>query len=148
MTPVATTDRVSTYTQKVSANHRNELVTPVTNVFASNLRNAGGIVLSPAAAMGISLLSITHHDEGSGRNSSVRTHKARQIGVVRAEGRKTSCGWPLRRPGRVSMLGCGGKRGATVGSAGDPPRLACPRQEVGCRCLGRLGSGAPPHTPR
>src|SRR3712207_1746231 len=28
MTPVATTDRVSMYTQNVSANHRNELVTP------------------------------------------------------------------------------------------------------------------------
>ena len=38
ITPVATTDRVSRYTQNVSANQRNELVTPLTSV----LIRAGG----------------------------------------------------------------------------------------------------------
>ncbi len=39
ITPVTTTDRVSRYTQNVSANHRNELVTPLTRELASSWRN-------------------------------------------------------------------------------------------------------------
>lgn len=39
ITPVATTDRVSRYTQNVSANHRNELVTPLMSVLMSSWRN-------------------------------------------------------------------------------------------------------------
>ena len=39
ITPVATTERVSRYTQNVSANQRNELVTPVTRVLTSSRRN-------------------------------------------------------------------------------------------------------------
>ena len=39
ITPVATTERVSRYTQNVRANHRNELVTPVTSVLTSSRRN-------------------------------------------------------------------------------------------------------------
>ena len=42
ITPVATTERVSRYTQNVSANHRNELVTPVTSVLTSSCRNVRG----------------------------------------------------------------------------------------------------------
>ena len=38
ITPVATTERVSRYTQNVSANHRNELVTPLTSVLTSRAR--------------------------------------------------------------------------------------------------------------
>ena len=36
MTPVATTERVCRYTQNVSANQRNELVTPLTSVLTSS----------------------------------------------------------------------------------------------------------------
>jgi hypothetical protein len=39
ITPVATTERVSRYTQNVRANHRKVLVTPVTRVLASSCRN-------------------------------------------------------------------------------------------------------------
>ena len=52
MTPVATTERVSRYTQNVSANHRNELVTPVTSVLTSSRRNTGGIGASIVAVVG------------------------------------------------------------------------------------------------
>ena len=43
MTPVATTERVSRYTQNVSANHRNVLVTPVMSVLTSSRRKTAGI---------------------------------------------------------------------------------------------------------
>ena len=51
ITPVATTDRVSRYTQNVSANHRNVLVTPVTSVLASRRRKVCsiGVQTAPAA---------------------------------------------------------------------------------------------------
>ena len=42
MTAVATTDRVSRYTQNVSANHRNVLVTPLMSVLTSSRRKTGG----------------------------------------------------------------------------------------------------------
>lgn len=48
MTPVATTDRVSRYTQKVSANQRNVLVTLVTNVLASSCRKTRGAPVATA----------------------------------------------------------------------------------------------------
>ena len=35
ITPVATTERVSMYTQNVNANHRNELLTPLASVLTS-----------------------------------------------------------------------------------------------------------------
>ena len=43
ITPVATTERVSRYTQKVRANHRKVLVTPVMSVLTSSCRNTRGI---------------------------------------------------------------------------------------------------------
>ena len=54
ITPVATTDRVSRYTQKVRANHRNELVTPLTNVFTSRRRNTARSWDEDGAAVGSS----------------------------------------------------------------------------------------------
>ena len=42
ITPVATTERVSRYTQKVKANQRKELVTPLTSVLASRRRKTTG----------------------------------------------------------------------------------------------------------
>ena len=46
MTPVTTTERVCRYTQNVRANHRNELVTPLTSELTRSRRN----VCSPAVS--------------------------------------------------------------------------------------------------
>ena len=53
MTPVATTERVSRYTQNVRANHTNELVTPLASVLTSRARKARSLAAS--VAWGVSL---------------------------------------------------------------------------------------------
>jgi hypothetical protein len=46
ITPVTTTDRVSRNTQNVTANQRNELVTPLTSVLTSSRRKVSAIATS------------------------------------------------------------------------------------------------------
>ena len=60
MTPVATTERVSRYTQNVSANQRNELVTPVIRVLTTRRRKIRSVSAEVIVWVGIALSSVSH----------------------------------------------------------------------------------------
>ena len=78
ITPVTTTDRVSRNTQNVSANHRNELVTPLTSEFSSNCRNVRsasawrtGVSIAPCVVSSHTV--IVGSDDVAAADSSVLT---------------------------------------------------------------------------
>jgi hypothetical protein len=146
MTPVATTERVSRYTQNVRANHRNELFTPLARVFTSRRRKTGGIGARRAAAAPPPDMVVT-------RSSSIdrliggpmchrtvstspghRTHRSagrRRLTVRR--GSRSAIGFPsLRDGGRraVRWEGPAGRNGVawlTRGPSPSRPWSSCPR---------------------
>src|SRR5918997_1413327 len=71
ITPVATTERVSKYTQNVRANQRNVLVTPVISVLTSSRRKTRGVLLSCEGWVALMLI-LTTRDGPTHRSGRTR----------------------------------------------------------------------------
>ncbi|GGR19483.1 hypothetical protein GCM10010196_10850 [Agromyces mediolanus] len=154
MMPVASTDSVSRYTQKVSANQRKLVVTFATIVFTSTWANvrmpfAGGAGAGGAGAVGAdaagagALGAALSSAVGPRCSSTVRGYSPPPTSgtplspPVTPPGRSSAAGEEI--PGRIrlprhSLLpqSGGGWRGRVAGAEGDGARGAAPPPHGGC----------------